>query len=388
MQSNPDIWKGLLAEGIASRSLPVKDLEMHFLECGNKSSPLILLLHGFPELSFSWRAVIVPLAQAGYRVVAPDQRGYGRTVNRTGPVVPIQYQDDLQSFRMLNLVADVVALVSALGYKTVEAVVGHDFGSSLAGSCALVRSDIFKSVVLMSAPFPGPPSLPFDVTEQTARQTEPNMIQVFEQLGSLSPPRKHYVAYFSGPTANDDILQAPQGLHAFLRGYFHIKSADWKQNNPHPLSALSASALAVLPHYYVMPLEATMADVAHRDHPSDEEISRNTWLTDSELTVYAAEYARTGFQGGLNRYRCMVDPRWTQDLFAFSGMKIEVPAMFLSGNKDWGVYQAPGAAEKMKREACSRMADENFVLVEGAGHWVQQEQPAKVVENILRFLKK
>lgn len=113
--SGPNAWNNL-PECISSKSLPVKDLDMHILVCGEKGAPL-LLLYGFPEIAHSWRAVMTPLAQAGYYVVAPDLRGYGRTTSHAGPVVPIQFQDDLQSFRLLNVVSDVIALVYALGLR-------------------------------------------------------------------------------------------------------------------------------------------------------------------------------------------------------------------------------------------------------------------------------
>ena len=125
-----------------------------------KGRPCLLLLHGFPELAYSWRKVMLPLAEAGFHVVAPDQRGYGRTTGWDG-----DYDGDLGSFRLLNLVRDALGLVSALGYRSVAAVIGHDFGSPVAAWCALVRPDVFRSVVLMSAPFAGPPALPFDTAD-------------------------------------------------------------------------------------------------------------------------------------------------------------------------------------------------------------------------------
>ena len=137
----------------------INGLRIHVLESGfeTRGRPCLLLLHGFPELAFSWRKVMPALAQAGYHVIAPDQRGYGRTTGWDP-----NYDGDLNSFRLLNLVRDTLGLVSAFGYRHVDAVVGHDFGSSVAAWCALVRPDVFRSVALMSAPFAGPPSLPFN----------------------------------------------------------------------------------------------------------------------------------------------------------------------------------------------------------------------------------
>ena len=162
MTSLPDIP---LPASIRSRFVDgINGLRMHVLEAGfeTQGRPCVLLLHGFPELAFSWRKVMPVLAAAGYHVIAPDQRGYGRTTGWDA-----NYDGDLNSFRLLNLVRDALGLVSAFGYRHVDAVVGHDFGSSVAAWCALVRPDVFRSVALMSAPFAGPPALPFNTADCT-----------------------------------------------------------------------------------------------------------------------------------------------------------------------------------------------------------------------------
>ncbi|THH32633.1 hypothetical protein EUX98_g1566 [Antrodiella citrinella] len=376
-----------LPEGVESKHLPVKDLNVHYLSAGDPKAPLLVLLHGFPELCYSWRKVLVPLAKLGYHVVAPDSRGYGRTTSLNEPNKVVSYDDDISPYSMFSLAYDIVALVFALGHKTCAAVVGHDFGSPVAGHAALIRPDIFQSVILMSAPFTGPPSLPFDVAANPPPPGSqvPFWVKVDQFLANLDPPRKHYTAYYTTRDANGDMLNAPQGLHAFLRAYFHQKSADWTANDPRPITIPEAGQM---PHYYIMPVAATMADVAAEEVPSAESVAQNTWLPESELQVITAEYGRTGFQGGLNRYRCARTTRWADESGLFAGRKIEVPAMYLSGRGDWGVYQYPGAATKMKNEVCSSMADEDFVLVEGAGHWVQQEKPEDLVEHFARFLRK
>ena len=147
----------VLPRGIGSRFVTdVNDLRVHILEAGSNDRPCVLLLHGFPELAYSWRRVMPALADAGYHVVAPDLRGYGRT---TGWQADYDSEADLRSFRLLNAVRDQLGLVHALGHRSVAAVVGHDFGSPVAAWCALVRPDVFRSVALMSAPFEGPPDL-------------------------------------------------------------------------------------------------------------------------------------------------------------------------------------------------------------------------------------
>ena len=125
-----------------------------------KDRPAVLLLHGYPELAYSWRKVMLPIAAAGYHVIAPDLRGYGRTSG-----TDVRFDDDLAPFRTLNEVRDIVGLVSAFGYRSVVAVIGHDFGSPVAAWCTVVRPDVFRSVVLMSAPFGGPPALPFNTAD-------------------------------------------------------------------------------------------------------------------------------------------------------------------------------------------------------------------------------
>ncbi|KZT71929.1 alpha/beta-hydrolase [Daedalea quercina L-15889] len=377
-----------LPVGVSSRSIPVGDLDVHILEAGDPSNPLILLLHGFPELAFSWRKVILPIAQLGYRVVAPDQRGFGRTQPRSTANTPVRYGDDVHPYRVLNIVKDAVALVFALGHRSVAAVIGHDWGSRIAAFCSLIRPDVFQSVVMMSLPFGGPPSLPFDVDRQ-AIVPPPNIFdaEARARLASLDPPRKYYMTYFTSPQANEDMLNAPQGLRAFLRAFFHVKSADWLDNDPHALASHDPSELAKLPHYYMMPFTATMPEAVMPHAPSSEEVKRNRWLPDGDLSVYVAEYGRTGFQGGLDWYRAS-QPEFYEELAVFSGKKIECPAMYLSGRKDWGVFQTPGAFQRMKSEACVRMDDEDVVLVDDAGHWVQQEQSEQVVKHVQRFLKK
>ncbi|KAL1948977.1 hypothetical protein VTO73DRAFT_10783 [Trametes versicolor] len=375
-------WPGI-PEGVSSRTLPVRDLDVHFFEAGKPTDPLILLLHGFPEIAYSWRKVILPLSRAGlgYHVVAPDLRGFGRTKphdpSAPGATHPLTFEDDVTTYKALNLVEDVVALVSALGHDSIACLIGHDAGSTITGFAALAHPELVKSIVFASTPFGGAPAQPGALFPATL---------VEGALAALDPPRKHYMLYFSTPNANADMWRAPQGLSAFLRGYLHVKSADWAPNDPRPIEP-SAAGLAALPHYYVMPRGATMADVALADAPPAEEAQRCAWLSDEELAVYAREYGRTGFQGGLNRYRVVTDAGLAEELVAFAGQTIDVPAMYVAGLKDWGAYQNPGGIEKMQGEVCTDMGEDEIILVPGAGHWVQQERPEEFVRYLAEFLK-
>src|ERR1700704_5381084 len=376
-----------LPSGIRSRFVEgINGLRMHVLEAGfeTKGRACVLLLHGFPELAYSWRKVMPALAAAGYHVIAPDQRGYGRTTGWDG-----NYDGDLNSFRLLNLVRDALGLVSAFGYRSVEAVVGHDFGSSVAAWCALVRPDVFRSVVLMSAPFAGPPQLAFNTADappgpkaNDSQDRDP----VHRELAALPRPRKHYQWYYSTREANADMHRAPQGVHDFLRAYYHHKSADWKDNAPYPLKSWSAGELAKLPTYYVMDLAKGMAATVAEEMPSAAAIAANRWLPDSELAFYSAEYARTGFQGGLQWYRCGTSGAFIGELQTWSGRTIDVPSAFISGKQDWGTYQRPGVFEAMQSTACTNMI--LCHLIDGAGHWVQQEQPQEVSRLLLQFLQR
>src|SRR5712675_1651155 len=371
-----------LPPGIRSRFVEnINGLRMHVLEAGfeTKGRPCVLLLHGFPELAYSWRRVMPALAEAGYHVIAPDQRGYGRTTGWDA-----SYDGDLNSFRLLNLVRDALGLVSAFGYRSVDAVVGHDFGSSVAAWCALVRPDVFRSVVLMSAPFAGPPPLPFSTADAPPRPKPDD--SVHRELAALPRPRKHYQWYYSTRQANADMHRAPQGVHDFLRAYYHHKSADWKDNTPTPLKGWTATELAKLPTYYVMDLARNMAETVAEEMPDPAAIADNKWLPDNELAFYSAEYARTGFQGGLQWYRCGTSGAFTPELETFSGRTIDVPSCFISGRQDWGTYQRPGVFVAMQSSACTQMI--GCHLVEGAGHWVQQEQPEEVTRLLLQFFKR
>jgi len=393
MPSHTPLSSAILPTGIRSRFIENNNgLTVHLLEAGfqetadnNSPRPTLLLLHGFPELAYSWRKIMQPLAEAGYHVLAPDQRGYGRTTGWDDA-----YDTDPAPFSIFNLLRDQLGLLAALGKSEVAAVIGHDFGSPVAAACALVRPDVFRSVALMSAPFGGAPTWPSHTALNSIQSGKPSLSlsnpDFNQSLSTLEPPRKHYQWYYSTREANADMHACPQGLHAFLRAYYHVKSADWPKNKPHPLAAWTAEALEVLPNYYLMQKDQGMAETVAPEMPSAEHIANCTWLPDNELAVYAGEYARTGFQGSLQWYRCATGGRSEADFKTFSGRTIDVPACFISGVSDWGTYQKPGDFEAMQTRACTNMTDCH--LIEGAGHWVQQEQPEAVTGKLLKFLRR
>ena len=203
-------------------------------------------------------------------------------------------------------------------------MIGHDFGSPVATYCAVIQPDVFRSVVLMSAPFAGPPQLPFNSAEE------------------LTP------SVPSGPSK----FKLPPSLRV-----------SWRKCRHGP--------------------QLGMAETAAEHTPSQEEVAACRWLTDAQLSVYADEFARTGFQGGLQWYRCLIG-KYVTELETFSHRTIDVPACFISGKSDWGVYQLPGALEMMETTACTQWRGTH--LVDGAGHWVQQEQPEEVSRLLLQFI--
>jgi pimeloyl-ACP methyl ester carboxylesterase len=360
-----------LDAAIRSRMLPNGNgLSMHILEAGYgfTERPLLLLLHGFPELAYSWRKIMPALASAGFHVVAPDQRGYGRTLGSDD-----RYDGDLASFRLTNLVRDIKGLVIALGRQQVAGVIGHDFGSPVAAWCALLNPEIFQSVALLSAPFPGPP--------RPRKQPSPD---IQGSLAALTPPRKHYQHYYCGRDADANMRFAPDGLGAFLRAYFHCKSADWQGNQPALLQSWDAEELARMPRYYIMDLNAGMAATAAAMAPSAAQAAACEWLSDAELAVFAEEFSRRSFQGGLQWYRNGFDAGALSELESHSGA-IQVPACFIAGKRDWGSYQSPGALQAMPA-ACAQF--DGVHLIDAAGHWVQQEQPAALTDRLLKFLRR
>ncbi|KAI0886159.1 alpha/beta-hydrolase [Annulohypoxylon maeteangense] len=368
-----------LPEGITSDFIDCSSscgLDFHVLKAGEPGNPLILFCHGFPELAYSWRKILPKIAAAGYYCVAPDQRGYGRTLG--WPHHQPFGEVELNDFTMTNLVRDLVCLVYGLGYTTVSSIIGHDFGAVSSAMAALMRPDMFRSTVQMSHPHHPPP-----------HPTAPKKIDIQAELAKLDPPRKHYKWYNSSSHAAQDWDNPPQGLEKFLRGYFHLKSADWDKNDPRPLKKWDAKELEVMPEYYIMRDEHSMPGTVF-SNMRDEDLSKTErWLSKEDLRVYCDEWARTGFQGALNWYRAQTasTPQSARDMLLFAGRKIEVPCAFISGEKDWGNYQQPGALEAYTDPSSVKtFYFRGARFIEGAGHWVQQEQPDAVIKEILAFL--
>ncbi len=295
---------------------------LHLVEQG--TGPLVLLVHGFPETSYSWRRQLPALAAAGYRAVAIDVRGYGRSSKPAA----------IEAYRMLDLVEDNVAVVRALAEEN-AVVIGHDWGSNIAAASALLHPEIFHAVGLLSVPY-APPGGP--------RPTD-----VFGRIGG--PEQEFYVSYFQEPGRAEAEIEPD--VRGWLAGFYAALSADTMPAPGEPD-----------PHF-----------VARGGRLRDRFASATlpAWLTEDDLDVYAGEFERTGVTGALNRYRNM-DRDW-EDLAPYRGAPIKQPSLFLGGALDASTTWMSDAIDAYPTTLPGLSASH---LLDGCGHWIQQERPDTV----------
>lgn len=313
---------------LVERDLDVNGVRLHVTEAG--AGPLVLLLHGFPELGHSYRHQLVALAEAGYHAVAPDQRGYGAS---HAPTDPGQYTQ-------LHLAGDAIGLVEALGASE-AVVVGHDWGSPLAANTGLFRPDLVRGVVLLSVPY-----------------TPRGSTDVLSGLESLLGPH-NYQSYFQTDAAQRELEADPrQTMLATLVGLSGDRVG--------PTDGLSSAKDGWLPLMGPVPDELP------------------PWLTDADLDHYASEFARTGFLGALNWYRTS---RTNWELLApWHHAPLLPPTLFVGGDRDpvlaWPAMQQ-WATDGMRTVVPNLTRAE---ILEGCGHWTQQERPDAVNDLLLEFL--
>lgn len=318
---------------IRERSIQSNGLPLHVLEAGE--GPLVLLIHGWPELAHSWRHQLPALAEAGYRVVAPDMRGYGRS---TAP-------ESVEAYTLLHLVGDVVGLVDH--YREERAVVvGHDWGAIVAWGAAQLRPQRFRGVCGMSVPF---------VPRMPVRPTE--------LMKAMAGDRFVYILYFQEPGRAEAELEAD--VRTSLRKIFYTASASLPEDHVFDLN---------------LPKTARFLD------PMVDPEKLPAWLSEADLDVYVEAFTRTGFRGGLNYYRNL-DRNW-ELLGAWLGAKVEIPALFIGGARDLVVTGPPGGAGNPMLAAMPAFVPDlrGQVLVENAGHWNQQENPEGTNRALLDFL--
>ncbi|KQW81771.1 alpha/beta fold hydrolase [Brevundimonas sp. Root1279] len=313
------------------RLVQTDGITQSILEAG--SGPLVLLIHGFPELGVSWRAQVEALAAAGYRAVAPDMRGYGGT----------DRPDAREAYGMLNLVGDMVDLVRALG-ETSCVVVGHDWGAPVAWHCALLRPDVFRAVMGLSVPFQprrpkGPPTA---------------AMAVLAKRGGLG---EFYMNRFQSDDAHLEFDADPATA---LRKMFYAYDGATPEGR---------QSTGFMPEG--VSLTASIADDANLP----------PWLSEAHFSEYVEAFTRGGFRAPLDWYRNL-DRNWAQTAF-LQDARIRTPGAFVVGERD-PVRHYAGAHEAGLRDWVPDLRVQ--VVIPGAGHWLQQERPAEVNRLLLHFL--
>jgi pimeloyl-ACP methyl ester carboxylesterase len=304
-------------------------IRMHYVERG--AGPLVVLCHGFPESWYSWRHQIIALADAGFHVVAPDQRGYGQT-DRPEPVA---------AYNTLQMAGDAVGLVNALGANS-AVIFGHDWGAPVAWYAALLRPDLFPAMGLLSVPgFPRTPMRP-SLAAKAAFGDQVFYQQYFQQVGR----------------AESDFGKDPRrALLGFLYG-------------------LSGEARGADQWRFVFKPTETILDsfrVPEKLPP---------WLTEEDLEFYTNEFKRTGFVGALNWYR-NIDETW--ELVGFlEGATLKQPSLFITGDKDPVIVMYADWYKNVDKLLTNLRVN---VTLPGVGHWTQQERPAEVNRLMIDFLK-
>ncbi|MBX9698982.1 MAG: alpha/beta hydrolase [Acetobacteraceae bacterium] len=320
--------------GITHRVIETNGIRMRIAEAGD--GPLVLMCHGFPESWYSWRHQITTLADAGYHAVAPDMRGYGGT----------EAPDAIDQYTLLHLVGDMVGVLDALGSET-AVIAGHDWGAPVAWHAALLRPDRFRAVIGLSVPFrPRGQARPTTVMPRTADA-------VFYQL------------HFQQPGVAEAELEA-----------------DVRDSIRDTLLRLSGSVppLPGSDGFSLVPIQGGLR-ARMGMHTG---MSLPGWLTEADLDHYTGEFARTGFRGGLNWYR-NIDRNW-ELLRPFAGLKVQVPALYVAGDRDL-VVSFPGAQEMIAGLQSNVPRLRETVMLPGCGHWTQQERPAEVNGAMLDFLR-
>ncbi len=317
------------------RRIETGTLMMQIAEAGR--GPLVLFCHGFPETSHAWRHQILALAQAGFHAVAPDIRGYGGTDS----------PDEIGAYTVFDLVADMVALVDALGEEK-AVIVGNDWGATVAWQAALMRPDRFRGVVAMSVPMMGQPPLP--------------PTKIFP----ATPDHLLYVLYFQEPGLAEaeferDVALTLRKIYSAASGEAGPRLADDGTPNPFGMVSRASGLLADLPESETLPV----------------------WLPRADLDVVVDAFRMTGFRGGLNYYRNL-DRNWELQK-ALAGLTVKVPALFMTGERDTGLA-IPGMRQII--EAMPGLVPDlrKTQFVPGAGHWLPQERPEIVSEAIIEFI--
>lgn len=316
------------------RSIETRTIRMNVLEQGR--GPAVLLCHGFPETSHAWRHQIPALADAGFRAIAPDMRGYGET----------DCPSAIDEYTVFHLVGDMIALLDALDVQT-AVIVGNDWGATVAWQAAQMRPDRFRGVVAVSVPMMGqPPVAPTRLFPQTADA----------QL---------YTLYFQEPGSAEAELE--RDIRQTLRKILFSASGDAGARKPGDGTPNPFGMVSRL-HGLLSPLPDTMPD----------------WLTTADLDIFTRAFATSGFRGGLNYYRNL-NRNW-QLQASLTGAKVEVPALFMIGERDTGLA-IPGMREILDAMPLLVPQLTGQMMIPDAGHWLPQERPDLINEAIVKFIQ-
>jgi pimeloyl-ACP methyl ester carboxylesterase len=315
--------------GETVRDVSVNGVRLRVTEQGE--GPLVLLCHGWPELAFSWRKQLPALAEAGFRAVAPDMRGFGAS----------EAPADVSAYTVLHTVGDMVGLVGALGCSQ-AVIVGHDWGATVAWTAAMLRPDVFTAVAAMSVP-------------HRAR----------------------------GPAAPLSMLRAA-GVTRLYWQYFQepgVAEAEFERDVAHTMRCILAGGFARAEEG-ALPL--TLAEGGGFLDIIRPPEALPAWLAQDELATMIEAYRSSGFRGGLNWYR-NIDRNWELTA-AWQGCLIRQPALFVAGDRDMTIA-GPIGASSLKRMPESVPGLRRSVMLEGAGHWIQQERPEEVNAALIEFLR-
>ncbi len=349
----------MIDDRFESKVLTAGTQRIHVVIAG--SGPLVLLCHGFPESWYSWRHQLSALADAGYRAVALDMRGYGRSSK------PAMVHD----YRITELVADCVGVVKALGEET-AVIIGHDWGAAVAWTAAWTRPGVFRAVVGVSIPFGGRGLMALPTSPFGERRPS----EVERELGG--PGMWFYQEYFAAPGGLEREFE--EDIRAWLRGALYSFSAA-----PPLPEDLAGVDFTTLPDETLIPvLRGTGLCIPYGEKMEERMIvpeALPAFVTEADIDFYAAEFERTGINGGLNYYRAL-DLDW-ELLAGHEGKPVEVPALFIGGDRDVVTIWARDALARA-REMLPQMRE--HVILSRCGHWIQQEQPAACNAAILEFL--
>jgi pimeloyl-ACP methyl ester carboxylesterase len=321
---------------VTRRTVETNGIRMHLAEAG--TGPLVVLCHGFPESWYSWRHQLPALAEAGFRAVAPDMRGYGGT----------DRPEAIDQYTLLHLIGDMVGLLDALGADQ-AVIAGHDWGAPVAWHTALLRPDRFRGVIGLSSPY--------------------------RPRGQVRPT--------SGMPQTDDAV--------FYQLYFQtpgVAEAEFEQDVRHTIRSMLCSISGDAPAREGSVTAARAVGMVRRKGAFLDGMMSPavlpSWLTEADIDFYAREFARTGFRGGLNWYR-NIDRNW-ELLAPFAGARVKVPALYIAGDRD-PVVSFPGMDRLIPNLGTFVPQLRQTILLPGCGHWTQQERPADVNTAMIDFLQ-